>query len=93
MRAVWIIRRADGITELAPTIAPLDAGDRWMVIATVVIAASGFFMTGVMPAEVLGTVVAASLAGEVVLGAKALVLAILRPQAEVYEVPRFARRR
>jgi hypothetical protein len=93
MREVWIRRRADGVTELTPSLAPLEAGDRLLIIFTVVISASGFFMAGVMPAAVLGTVIAACLAGEVVLGAKAVVLALLRPPAEVHEVPRFARRR
>ncbi len=93
MRAVWIRKRSDGVTELSPRLAPLDVGDRWLVIVTVVICAAGFFTTGLMPAPVLGTILAACLAGEVVLGAKALVLALLRPPAEVLEVPRFERRR
>lgn len=93
MREVFIRRRSDGVTELTPKLAPLEVEDRWLVIVTVVIAGCGLFMTGVMPAPVLATVVAASLAGEVVLGAKAVVLALLRPLAEVYEVPRFVRRR
>jgi hypothetical protein len=93
MREVWIRRRADGVTELTPTIAPLDVGDRWLIIFTVVISAAGFFMAGAMPAAVLATVIAACLAGEVVLGAKALVLALLRPLAQVHEVPRFVQRR
>ena len=93
MREVWIRRRADGVTELTPTVAPLDASERWLVIFTVVMATAGFFMAGVMPFEVLAALVAACLAGEVVLGAKAIVLALFRPLAEVHEVPRFARRR
>jgi hypothetical protein len=92
MREVLIRRRSDGVTELTPPIAPLDVGDRWLVIFTAILSASGFFMAGVMPAEVLATIVAACVAGEVVLGAKAVVLAFLRPPAEVYEVLRFARR-
>jgi hypothetical protein len=93
MREVWIRRRSDGVTELTPRLAPLEAPDRWLIIFTVAIAAAGFFMAGVMPAAVLGAVVAACLAGEVVLGAKALVLALLRPLAEIHEVPRFGGRR
>lgn len=93
MREVWIHRRADGVTVLSPRLAPLDVGDRWLIIATALLSACGFFMAGAMPAPVLATIVAACLAGEVVLGAKALVLALFRPLAEVHEVPRFARRR
>jgi hypothetical protein len=93
MREVWIRRRADGITELTPTLAPLESGDRWLIIFTVVISTSGFFMAGAMPAAVLVTLIAACLAGEVVLGAKAIVLALFRPPAKVHEVPRFSRRR
>jgi len=92
MREVTIRKRSDGLTELTPRIAPLGVTDRWLVIFTVVMAACGFFLTGVMPASVLATVIAACLAGEVVLGAKALVLLLLRPPAEVHEVPRFRRR-
>ena len=92
MRAVWIRRRSDGVTELTPRLAPLDVGDRWLIIVTVLISAAGFFTTGVMPAAVLATIVAACIAGEVVLGAKAVVLALLRPPAQVFEVPRFVRR-
>lgn len=93
MREVWIRRRSDGVTELTPRLAPLDVGDRWLIIVTVVITAAGLFTTGVMPAAVLATILAACIAGEVVLGAKAVVLALLRPPAEVFEVPRFVRRR
>lgn len=89
MRDVWIRRRSDGVTELTPRLAPLEAPDRWLIIFTVVMAASGFYMAGVMPAAVLGSVVAACLVGEVVLGAKAVVLVLLRPLAQVHEVPRF----
>jgi hypothetical protein len=92
MREVTIRRRSDGLTELTPRLAPLEMTDRWIVIFTVVMAACGFFVTGVMPASVLATVIAACLAGEVVLGAKAVVLLLLRPLAEVHEVPRFRRR-
>ncbi len=53
----------------------------------------GFFIAGAMPASVLATVMASCFAGELILGAKAIALALLRPQAEVVEVPRFARRR
>jgi hypothetical protein len=93
MREVWIRRRADGVTELSPTIAPLEIGDRWLIIVTVFIAAAGFFIAGAMPAAVLGALVAACIVGEVVLGAKAVVLVLLRPPAQVHEVPRFVARR
>jgi hypothetical protein len=93
MREVWIRRRKDGVTELSPRLAPLDIADRWLVIFTVVIVSGGFFLAGALPAAVLGAFLAACLAGEVVLGAKALVLVLLRPPAEVLHVPRFAARR
>ncbi len=93
MQEVWIRNRADGVTELSPKLAPLDVGDRWLIISTVVMSAAGFFMAGVMPAPILATVVLSCVAGEVVLGAKAIVLAFLRPLAEVHDVPRFDRRR
>lgn len=89
-REVWIRRRADGVTELSPSLAHLDPTERWLVIFTVFIAAAGFFLAGAMPAAVLGALLAACLAGEVVLGTKALVLMLLRPPAQVHEVPRFA---
>jgi hypothetical protein len=93
MREVWIRRRADGITELTPSLAPLEIGDRWLVIFTVVIAASGLFTAGVLPAAVLGTLLAASFAGELFLGTKAVVLTLLRPPAKIHEVSRFRPRR
>jgi hypothetical protein len=93
MREVWIRNRPDGVTELSPKLAAMEVGDRWLVIVTVVIAASGLFTVGALPAAVLGTFVAAALAGEVVLGAKALVLALSRPLADVHEVPRWDPRR
>ncbi len=92
MRGVWIRNRPDGVTELSPALAPLEVGDRWLVIVTVVMATGGFFIAGAMPAMVLGAVLASCFAGEVVLGAKALVLALLRPPAEVHEVARWQHR-
>jgi len=93
MREVWIRNRPDGVTELTPKLAPLEIGDRWIIITTVVIATWRFFIAGAMPAAVLGTVLASCFVGEVVLGAKALVLALLRPPAQVHEVPAWALRR
>jgi hypothetical protein len=87
MRGVWIRNRPDGVTELSPQLAPLDRGERWLVICSIVMATCGFFVAGAMPAEVLAAVVASCVAGEVVLGAKALVLVVARPLAEVHEVP------
>ncbi len=90
MREVWIRRRTDGVTELSPRLAPLQPTDRWSLIFTVLIASGGLFLAERMPAAVLGAFIVACLVGEVVLGAKALVLLLLRPRAEVLEVPRFA---
>lgn len=93
MREVWIRNRPDGVTELSPAIAPLDPFDRWLVIVTVLMTSGVFFLAGQMPAPVLAAVLAACFVGEVVLGAKALVLALIRPPAQVHEVPRFKLRR
>jgi hypothetical protein len=93
MRSVTIRSRADGITELAPTLAPLDPGDRLMVIVTVLLTTGGLFLCGAIPAAAAGAVTASCLVGEVVLGIKAVALALLRPVAPVHEVPSFARRR
>jgi hypothetical protein len=91
MREVLIRRRSDGVTELSPRLMFLDASDRWLIIFTVSMAAAGIFTAGGMPASVLATLLAACIAGEVVLGAKAIVLLLIRPPAEVHEVPRFFR--
>lgn len=85
--------RPDGITELAPKLAPLESGDRLIVIVTVVLVTGGLFLCGLVPALVVVAVVASCAAGEIVLGVKALALAMLRPRAPVHEVPSFARRR
>jgi hypothetical protein len=90
---VWIRHRPDGITEVSPPMAPREAFDRWLVIASAVLGAGAFFVAGLMPAPVFALLVAASLAGEMVLGLKALLLALLRPRADVYEVPRLTLRR
>jgi hypothetical protein len=91
MHHVTIRSRSDGITELGPKLAPLDASDRLLVIVTVILVTAGFFMSGLMPPEAFAAVVLSSVAGEIVLGVKALVLLALRPAAEVHEVPRVAR--
>jgi hypothetical protein len=93
MRDVTIRSRADGIIELAPKLAPLEAGDRLMVIVTVLLVTGGLFLCGAVPAPVAGALVVSCVAGEVVLGLKAAALVLLRPVAQVLEVPRFARRR
>ncbi len=86
MGHVTIRSRADGITELAPTLRPLAAGDRVIVIATVLFVTGGLFLCGFVPVGVAAAIAASSVAGEVVLGVKALALALLRPLAPVYEV-------
>lgn len=93
MRHVTIRSRSDGITELGPRLSPLDPSDRLLVIVTVILAAAGFFMTGFMPAEALAAIVFSSVAGEIVLGVKAAILFVLRPAAEVREVPHLGRLR
>ena len=93
-RDVLIRNRADGVIELSPKLSPLDVGERWMIIVTVAIAGWGFFLAGSMPVSVFAFLLSCSLAGELVIGAKSLLLFLLRPQADVVEIPRpFARRR
>ncbi len=86
MRHVTIRSRADGITELAPTLRPLAAGDRAIVIAAVLAVTGGLFLSGFVPAGVAAAIAASCVAGEVVLGVKALALALLRSPAPVVEV-------
>jgi hypothetical protein len=86
MHGVTIRNRTDGVTELSPRIAPLDREERALVIVTVLMAASAFFVSGVLPIAVLAALLAACIAGELVLGVKALVLALRRPLADVHEV-------
>jgi hypothetical protein len=93
MREVTIRKREDGIVELAPRSAPLDPSDRRLVIATVLLLAGGLFVSGALPAAVLGAVAASCLAGEVLLGVRALALVLLRPAAEVHDVAHFRARR
>ncbi|HEX9050771.1 MAG TPA: hypothetical protein VF841_09585 [Anaeromyxobacter sp.] len=86
MRHVTIRSRADGITELAPTLQPLAPGERLIVISAVLFVTSGLFISGLVPAGVAAAVAASCVAGEVVLGVKALALALFRPLAPVVEV-------
>jgi hypothetical protein len=86
MRHVTIRSRADGITELAPRLRPLAPGERLIVIAAVLFVTGGLFLSGLVPGGVAAAIAASCLAGEVVLGVKALALALLRPLAPVVEV-------
>jgi hypothetical protein len=86
MQDVTIRSRKDGILELAPKHAPTDPTDRLMVIGTVLLASAGFYVCGMMPAEVLVVIAGASLVGEAVLGVRALVLRVLHPAADVLEL-------
>lgn len=90
---VTIRSRADGVVELAPKLAALAPADRLLVIGTVLLSVGGLFLCGVVPAGVAGAVALSSIAGECVLAVKAAVLVLLRPPAQVHEVPRFAARR
>ena len=92
-RDVLIRNRSDGVTELSPRLSPLEPADRWAIIVTVAIAAWGFFLAGTMPGVVFLVVLAFCLVGELVLGAKLLLLALLRPQADVVKIPQAPRRR
>jgi len=83
---VTIRTRDDGVVELAPKLAPMDALGRWLVIVSVLVTALGFFVCGAMPVEALAAIAAFCVAGDLFLGLKALLLALLRPPAEVLEV-------
>ncbi len=86
---VTIRSRADGIVELAPKLPPLRAIDRLMVIVSVLLLTGGLWLCGVVPPLAAAAIIASCLAGEVVLGVKAAVLALFRPLARVHEVPSF----
>ncbi len=92
MRDVVVRSRADGITELVPRLAPLAASDRLIVIVTVLLVTGGFFVSGGIPVGVAGAIAGSCIVGEIVLGMKAAALALLRPAAQVHEVPKFAAR-
>jgi len=92
-RDVVVRSRSDGLTELSPKRLPLRLDERWMVITTVVIAAWGFYLAGVMPAPVLGVVLTCCLVGDFAIGAKGLFLSVLRPPGKVIPVTRSTRPR
>jgi hypothetical protein len=83
--------RSDGLTELSPRLPPLQIDERWMIITTVVMASWGLFLAGWMPAPVLALVLTCCLVGEIAMGAKALVLSLVRKPAKVIQVARFDR--
>ncbi len=93
MRNVTIRKRADGITELAPALRPLEPADRALVIGTVLFVTGGLFLSGVVPAGAAAAIGACCVVGEVVLAVKAAALALLRPPAPVYEIPQVRARR
>jgi hypothetical protein len=93
MREVFIRQRRDGVTELSPKLAPLDREDRWLIIMTFMLSAGCLFLAGVMPVSMVGALFASCIAGELVLGVKALALILLRPPAEVFDIPTPFRRR
>jgi hypothetical protein len=81
-----IRRRPDGVTEVSPKFAPMKRDDRWLVIATVLMASTGFFVAGVLPAAALAAMFCACLVGELLIGVKAMFLLVARPPAEVHEL-------
>lgn len=93
MRPITVRTRGDGLTELVPGLAPLETSERLLVVVTVLLAAGGLFVSGVLPAPALFAVAISCLAGELYLALRALVLALLRPAAEIHEVARFRARR
>jgi hypothetical protein len=93
MRHVIVRSRADGVVELAPRLAPLEPGDRLILIVTALLVTGGFFMCGLLPPAVAAVVAASCVAGDVVLAVKAVALALLRPAAKVVRVWDFDPRR
>ncbi len=87
MNDVTIRTRDDGLVELAPKLAPMDPLGRWLVIVTVLMASLGFYASGLMPPVALLAIAIFCVAGDAFLGAKALLLLVVRPAAEVHEVP------
>ena len=92
MRDVTIRSRADGIIELVPKLSPMKPTERLVVIVTVLLVTAGLFVGGVLPGVVAIPVAASCVVGEVVLGVKAAILALVRPRASVHDIPRFRRR-
>jgi hypothetical protein len=92
-RHVNVRNRSDGLTELTPKLPALDFDERWMVIVTVTIASWGFYLAGKMPAPVLAAVMTACLVGDLALGARAVVRALLRPPAKVIKIRTLERHR
>jgi hypothetical protein len=91
--AVLVRNRSDGLTELSPKLPPLQIHERWMIITAVVLTSWGFFLAGWLPAPVLALVLTCCLAGEVVMGARALLVSLVRKPAKVIQVARFDRLR
>jgi len=85
---VTIRNRRDGIVELAPKHAPTDLVQRLLLSGTILLGSLSLFVSGTMPPEVLVAIAASCLAGEVVLGVRALALRVLHPAAEVFELAR-----
>ena len=93
MHDVTIRNRADGVVELGPRIAPIAPADRLILIVSLILTACGLFVSGAMRAEAVAAIVLSALVGELVLAVKGAVLVLVRPLADVYEVPRFRGRR
>lgn len=93
MRPVTIRTRRDGVVELTPKLAPVQASERVLLVVTVLLVSGGLFVSGVLPAPVLLALAVVCLAGEFYLALKALALVLLRPPAEVHEVAHLRSRR
>ncbi len=93
MRDVTIRSRADGVIELAPKLSPLAPADRVIVIVAVLFVTGGLFLSGLMPALAAAIIGASCVVGDLVLAVKRATLALLRPAAQIVEVPSFERRR
>ena len=93
MAEMTVRNRRDGVVEIAPKLARPGGTDRMLFIATVLLVAGALFVSGVLPAPVLVAIAASCLAGELILGVKALALVVLREPAPVHEVVRWRSRR
>jgi hypothetical protein len=83
MSGRWIQNPKNGVARIEPRLAMGDSFDRFLFIAPVLYTATGFFLAGKMPVEVLAGIVASCFAGDVLIGLKSLVGAQGRPVAPV----------
>jgi hypothetical protein len=87
MRHVVRGRRTDGLIELRPRDQRLERPDWYFAAFTVILLATGLFMSAAIPPALLAAVLAAALSGEVCLSLRDLLL-LRRPRAEIFVLAR-----